>query len=176
MSSCVSCGEYIPEGYGWVCSVCSEEKPKLRIMAIDPGESIGVVLRTSECVYGATITTDLRLRRLWAVLEGNHPDVIVFEEFALRQSAAKKLVGNKFITCEVIGVIKLYAQKHGCPLIPLIPANKEYCGFSANPKDPHFAEIKMVQGEKITEHTRDAFRLLRYAELFKLKGGQTDEK
>ena len=141
----------------------------MRIMAIDPGESIGVVLRTDDKVYGCTITTDLRLRRLWAVLEGNKPDIIVFEEFALRQSAAKKLIGNKFITCEVIGVIKLYAQRYGCPLISLIPANKEYCGFSSNPKDAHFREIVMLPGEKITEHTRDAFRLLRYAELFKLK-------
>ena len=141
----------------------------MKIMAIDPGESIGVVLRTDTKVYGCTITTDLRLRRMWAVLEGNQPDVIVFEEFALRQSAANKLVGNKFITCEVIGVIKLYAQRAGCLLIPLIPANKEYCGFSSNSKDPHFQEITMIDGEKITEHTRDAYRLLRYAELFKLK-------
>ena len=141
----------------------------MRVMAIDPGESIGVVLRTDDKVYGCTVTTDLRLRRLWSILEGNHPDVIVFEEFALRQSSASKLVGNKFITCEVIGVIKLYAQKTGTPLIPLIPANKEYCGFSSNPKDPHFKEIVMDSGERITEHTRDAYRLLRYAELFKLK-------
>ena len=169
MNDCVVCGKYVPEGYGWICPDCAEEKSRLRIMAIDPGESIGVVLRTADAVHGCTISTDLRLRRLWTVLESNRPDVVVFEEFALRQSAAKKLIGNKFVTCEVIGVIKLYAQKYGCLLIPLIPANKEYCGFSANPKDPHFAEIKMVQGEKITEHTRDAFRLLRYAELFKLK-------
>lgn len=141
----------------------------MKIMAIDPGESIGVVLRTDSKVYGRTITTDLRLRHMWSVLEGNQPDIIVFEEFALRQSAANKLVGNKFITCEVIGVIKLYAQKTGCLLVPLIPANKEYCGFSSNPKDPHFKEITMVDGERITEHTRDAYRLLRYAELFKIK-------
>ena len=139
------------------------------IVAIDPGESVGMVARIGAKVYGATITTPLRLRRLWNVLHSIKPDVIVFEEFALRQSAANKLIGNKFITCEVIGVIKLYAQMEGCPLVPLIPANKEYCGFSDNPKDSHFKEIEMNAGEKITEHTRDAFRLLRYAELFKLK-------
>lgn len=141
----------------------------MRIMAIDPGESIGVVLRVDEKVYGCTIATELRLKRLWSTLQVNNPDIIVFEEFALRQSAAKKLVGNKFITCEVIGVIKLYSQLYDCSLLSLIPANKEYCGFSSNPKDPHFQKISMLSGEKITEHTRDAYRLLRYAELFKLK-------
>ena len=141
----------------------------MKTIAIDPGESIGVVLRIDKEVHGCTITTDLRLRRLWAILTAEKPAAIVFEEFALRQSAASKLVGNKFVTCEVIGVIKLYAQKAGCLLVPLIPANKEYCGFSSNPKDPHFREITMMHGEKITEHTRDAYRLLKYAELFKLK-------
>lgn len=141
----------------------------MRIIAIDPGESVGVVMRTDTKVFGTTITEAFRLRRLWSLLEVNKPDIIVFEEFALRQSAANKLIGNKFITCEVIGVIKLYAQVRGCPLIPLIPANKEYCGFGSNPKDPHFREITMLDSEKITEHTRDAYRLLRYAELFKLK-------
>lgn len=141
-----------------------------KVIAIDPGESIGIVSRTEkEIVYGTTITGEFRLAHLWALLRDRNPKIIVFEEFALRQSAASKLVGNKFITCEVIGVIKLYAQRTGCILIPLIPANKEYCGFSSNPKDPHFQEITMVGGEKITEHTRDAYRLLRYAELFKLK-------
>ena len=139
------------------------------IAAIDPGESVGMVTRVGTKVHGTTITTPLRLRRLWNILYTINPEVIVFEEFALRQSAANKLVGNKFITCEVIGVIKLYAQMTGCSLIPLIPANKEYCGFSDSPKDPHFKEIEMAAGERITEHTRDAFRLLRYAELFKLK-------
>ena len=141
----------------------------MKILAIDPGESIGIVMRTDTKVYGTTITEPFRLRRLWNLLNTNKPDIVVFEEFALRQSAANKLVGNKFITCEVIGVVKLYSQTTGCPLVPLIPANKEYCGFSSNPKDPHFQEITIFSGEKITEHVRDAFRLLRYAELFKLK-------
>lgn len=140
----------------------------MNIMAIDPGESIGIVKRQNGVVYGATIAGDMRLGNLWGFLLYERPDIIVFEEFALRQSSAKQLIGNKFITCEVIGVIKLYAQICGCKLIPLIPANKEYCGFSSNPRDAHFKQITMLDDQKITEHTRDAFRLLRYAELFKI--------
>ena len=174
MSDCVGCGKYIAEGAGLYCPECiaeSQKADKKAIIAIDPGESIGITIRmTNEKVYGLTIKGEHRLKELWTLLATKQPRIVIFEEFALRQSAAKKLVGNKFITCEVIGVIKLYAQMHQCLLIPLIPANKEYCGFSANPKDSHFAEIRMLGGEKITEHTRDAFRLLRYAELFKLRG------
>ena len=141
----------------------------MKTIAIDPGESIGLTARIDGEVYGTTITGNDRLYKLWLFLVSKKPETIVFEEFALRQSAANKLVGNKFITCEVIGVIKLYAQLSGCTLVPLIPANKEYCGFSSNPKDAHFKEIRMMDNQRITEHTRDAFRLLRFAELFKLK-------
>lgn len=139
-------------------------------MAIDPGESSGIVLRAQGRVLGKTITGPNRLLDLWRLLQVYMPDVIIFEEFALRASTANKLIGNKFITCEVIGVIKLFASLHKRKLIPLKPANKMYCGFTANPKDPAFKEITL-NGEKITEHVRDAFRLLRYGELFKL-GGQ----
>lgn len=144
-------------------------------VAIDPGESIGMVIRTDNRVWGMTITGNDRLYALWDILNLWKPEHIIFEEFALRQSAANKLVGNKFITCEVIGVIKLYAQMHETPLTPLIPANKEFCGFTSNPRDPHFKEITMSADEKITEHTRDAYRLLRYAELFKLKEKSDDQ-
>lgn len=173
MSNCISCGRYLPEGYGWVCTDCLR-KTEASIMAIDPGESIGIVARSSEKVYGMTITGEFRLRYLWNLLLDKKPKTVVFEEFALRQSAAKQLIGSKFITCEVVGVIKLYAQLSGCLLVPLIPANKEFCGFSSSARDPHFQGITMVGGEKITEHTRDAYRLLRYAELFKLKEKQDD--
>lgn len=146
-----------------------ERIDKLSIVAIDPGESIGLIWYKDGQAWGETIRGDRRLLDLWAELSRRLPDIIVYEEFALRQSAAVKLIGNKFITCEAIGVIKLYAQLENVQLIPLIPANKEYCGFSSSPKDPKFKEIKMLHEQKITEHTRDAYRLFKYAELFKLR-------
>lgn len=143
----------------------------MSIVSIDPGESIGYICSDNECteVYGATFKGEGRLKELWAELCSLRPTIIIYEEFALRQSSAIKLVGNKFITCEVIGVIKLWAQLYGAKLIPLIPANKEYCGFGSNPKDEHYKKIKMLWYQKITEHTRDAYRLFCYAKLFKLK-------
>lgn len=142
---------------------------ELSIIAIDPGESIGFIWHKNGQVWGETLKGDERLINLWMELLHKMPDTIIYEEFALRQSAATKLIGNKFITCEVIGVIKLYAQLKGVQLISLAPANKEYCGFSSNPKDPKYREITMLYEQKITEHTRDAYRLFKYAELFKLR-------
>ena len=138
-----------------------------RIVSIDPGESIGLIYYTDDRVYGYTIKGDDRLLELWHFLQASGPNTIVYEEFALRQSAAQKLVGSKFITCEVVGVIKLWSRLNNCQLIPLIPMNKEYCGFSSNPKDEHYKAIEMINKQKITEHTRDAYRLFSYAKLFK---------
>lgn len=138
------------------------------ILAIDPGDHIGCVWDTGTEVYGRTLETDARLLLLWRLMIDLDPDVIVYEEFALRQSAAQHLVGNKFVTCEVIGIIKLYCQINNIPLVKLTPANKEYCGFSDSARDPAFKVVNCVE-QKITEHVRDAYRLLRYAVLFKLK-------
>lgn len=138
------------------------------ILAIDPGDHIGCVWDTGEKVYGRTLETDSRLWQLWNLLHDLEPDVIIYEEFVLRQSAAQHLVGNRFVTCEVIGVIKLYCQLTQTPLIKLAPAQKEYCGFSDSARDPAFKVIDCMD-QKITEHVRDAYRLLRYAILFKLK-------
>lgn len=132
-------------------------------MTIDPGEHIGIIYDDN---IGETIKGDDRNKQLWELLQKYQPDVIIFEEFSLRQSSAIKLVGNKFVTCEVIGVIKLYCQLTSATEIPLMPGNKEYCGFSSKPSDYHYQVIDTL-GQKITEHVRDAFRLFNYAKLFK---------
>ena len=139
------------------------------IVAIDPGDHIGFVWSYGkEGTHGRTFEGENRLQDLWHVLHQLTPTVIVYEEFALRQSAAQHLIGNKFITCEVIGVIKLYCQLTNTPIIKLTPSCKEYCGFSDSARDPAFKIINCGP-QKITEHVRDAYRLLRYAQLFKLK-------
>lgn len=139
----------------------------MRVMTIDPGDHIGIIwTEDHKNVLGRTIEGDDRLKQLWRLLLSIQPEEIIFEKFALRASAAQKLVGNTFITCEVIGVVKLYCQLNNVAIICLTPSCKEYCGFSSNPKDPHYKKITMVSGEKITEHVRDAYRLYSYYRLF----------
>ena len=123
------------------------------ILAIDPGDHIGCVWVEGRDVYGKTIEGDARGYYLWNLLHELEPDIVIYEEF---------------ITCEVIGVIKLYCQLTSTPMIKLTPSCKEYCGFSDSARDPAFKVINCGE-QKITEHVRDAYRLLRYAQLFKLK-------
>ena len=154
----------------------------IKVMAIDPGDHIGVAIAQTWSIgepkkdfgeeylaRGITIEGEDRNAQLWKLLEAEKPDTIVYESFALRGNIAKHLVGNKFVTCEVIGCIKLYFQlKSEDPnikLVSLLPSSKEYCGFSDSPKDPQFKYVKMIEGN-ISEHVRDAYRLYRYYKLF----------
>ena len=144
-----------------------------RVMTIDPGDHTGT-LRTlmQNDPYlikhvGKTLVLPAMRKELWAMLDSFAPDVIVFERFALRAASAVKQTGSTFVTCEMIGIVKLWAELHPeVELVELQPANKEYCGFSANPKDPHYASIQMEDDEKITEHVRDTMRLFSYWKLF----------
>lgn len=154
----------------------------MKVVAIDPGDHIGVVIAQTFSIgepkkdldkeylaRGITIEGDNRNIQLWKLLEAEKPDIIVYESFALRGDIAKHLVGNKFVTCEVIGCIKLYFQLKSeslnIKLVSLLPGSKEYCGFSDSPKDPQFKNVTMIEGT-ISEHVRDAYRLYRYYKLF----------
>lgn len=142
-----------------------------KILTIDPGDHIGTLRVNINNTYdidyiGHTIQGDNRLQELWQLLNDYQPDEIVFERFALRANAAQKLVGNTFITCEVIGVVKLYVQLNNVKCIELLPSTKEYCGVSSSPKDPKYTIIKFDDSEKISEHVRDTYRLYSYYRLF----------
>ena len=136
------------------------------VVTIDPGEHIGIIHTIEDKCYGITLEGENRNAQLWVLLNEWRPELICFEQFALRANAAKKLVGNKFITCEVIGVIKLYCQLNNICMIELLPSSKEYCGFSAEPNDIRYRSITMLKEQKITEHVRDAYRLYSYQKLF----------
>lgn len=142
-----------------------------KILVIDPGEHIGLIYVEQyddrpTLIEGWTIAGEERLKHFWHTITFTKPDIVVFEKFALRAKSAQKLVGNTFITCEVIGLIKLYCQLYDVEPIELLPSCKEYCGFTSNPKDPHYKDILIRPEEKITEHVRDAFRLYNYYKLF----------
>lgn len=137
-------------------------------ITIDPGDHIGIITHyiAEDSYIGYTIEGDDRLKQLWDYLQQTNPEKVIFERFALRAKSAQKLVGNTFITCEVIGVIKLWCQLNNIKYVELLPSSKEYCGFSSSPKDPKYKSIIIVTGQKITEHVRDAFRLYNYYKLF----------
>lgn len=157
-------------------------KPDIKnkvVISIDPGDHIGVIVqRVGGKVLGLTLIGKQRNKYMWDLLNKLKPDEICYEQFSLKASAAKKMAGNKFFVCEVIGVIKLYCFENKIELNEIFPSCKEYCGFSSNPKDPKYKDIKIENNntwevlrgmeceEKITEHVRDAYRLYTYFKLF----------
>ena len=116
------------------------------IMTIDPGDHIGTLVVELDSdgnaliILGRTIEDDDRNYKLWKYMCNIKPDKIIYERFALRANAAQKLVGSTFITCEVIGIIKLYCQINDIVPIELLPSCKEYCGFSSSPNDPRYKD------------------------------------
>lgn len=152
-----------------------EELDYQKILTIDPGDHIGVLMvtivdgRTS--YVGRTLQGDNLHLQLWEVFEQFKPHVIVYERFALRANKAASQIGSTFLTCEIIGVIKLYSQLTipKIKLYELQPCNKEFCGFTASRKDPEYTKIEMYNKESITEHVRDTMRLFSYWNLFQNK-------
>lgn len=159
-------------------SIKTDTKNKV-IISLDPGDHVGIIIKLkNDVILGCTLIGAKRNQYVWELLNYFKPDAVCYEIFALRASAAKKMTGNKFFVSEVIGVIKLYCFVNGLELNEIFPSSKEYCGFSDNPKDPHYKDIKIVNSEtyeafknwecekKITEHVRDAYRLYNYYKLF----------
>ena len=141
-----------------------------RIISIDPGDHIGIVYCTYSIdnpmsVKGTTFEGSDRNMKLWDLLNDFKPDVIIFEQFALRPGMATKLAGNKFITCEVIGVIKYVCTELNIPIVEQAPSVKKYFGgFKSD-----WEQVKQTPGFKLTEHVKDAYQHLKYFERNGLK-------
>lgn len=87
-----------------------------------------------------------------------HPDIIVYETFALYPSMAKSLAWNSFYPCEVIGVIKYLAAVKGIELVGQNPSVKKYAG----PLPEKFFRYLIEYNEPKTEHCKDATQHLCY--------------
>jgi hypothetical protein len=105
----------------------------VRILSIDPGETTGwAVWENGELVNQGqddhTDFLDTLESLLQAVHEGQGPDLdlLVVEEYRLRQSASKAMVGNTFLTCEIIGVIGWLARKFTVGVAYQTPAQKDW--------------------------------------------------
>ena len=131
------------------------------IMALDPGNSTGWVIRHECGLIGGTIG-ELHAD-VWMLLNWWKPDILVYETFQMYPSKAQKLIWNTFYPCEVIGVIKLWVQLHPeVVLVGLQPSVKKFA-LSNNELDL-WKTVTCSENQRITEHTRDAVRLLRYYE------------
>jgi hypothetical protein len=129
----------------------------MRILAIDPGESSGWISLEPGGIEGGTVKLDRH--GIWCLLVEKNPKLIIFESFKLYATHAKSMIGNKFYTCEIIGIIKLFAEVHGVKLIEQGADIKKYS--SAKISDTAVIWAKGTS-TSWTEHTYDAYMHLKY--------------
>lgn len=125
------------------------------ILVFDPGESTGwVFLSAGGEISGGTCGREHRqvadLITNWA------PDVIVVERFNLYPGMAKSMSWNSFYPCEVIGVIRYFADVTRTKYVEQAPSVKKYAGGLGD--DWEYLKQKCF----VTEHTKDAYLHLKY--------------
>lgn len=138
-----------------------------RVLALDPGNSTGWVFRDEEGVLCAGGTVYENFTKIYNLIASYGVDAVVYETFNLYAGAAKHMVNNDFYPCQVIGVIKLAAMREEVKyLVPLSPGLKKYSGGLDTRWSNFRAGLFSDEAEGITEHTKDAYLLLRYYERF----------
>lgn len=132
----------------------------MKLLALDPGNSTGWVLYDTDTgeIKGGTIGESFH--EVYDRCKGI--DVIIYETFNLYPGAAKHLTRNEFYPCQVIGVIKLYGERHPeAKIVKQAPSVKKFAG------EPGYL-FGMVRKNStqtmtcVTEHTKDAFLHLKY--------------
>lgn len=90
----------------------------MKVLSFDPGGTTGFVVGTIDEDAGElSVSADQAVwthSMLYAQLCMAFPDKIICESFEYRNRARK---GLELVSCEYIGVIKLYSQSHNCELI-----------------------------------------------------------
>jgi len=133
----------------------------MKWISIDPGETCGWSYweDTEQLDKGQDNPIELfeRIERYidWGM------EFILYENYVLRQSSAKSMVGNKFLVVQAIGVIKWMAHKHGVDIDTQMPAQKE---FFSNDKLKHLGLY-----DKNLQHCRDSVRHALYYQFFTAK-------
>ena len=88
-------------------------------------------------------------------------EFILYENYVLRQSSAKAMIGNKFPAAQVIGVLKWFAHKYNLKIDSQMPAQKE---FFSDDKLKHLGLY-----DKGLQHCRDSVRHALYYQFFTAK-------
>lgn len=140
-----------------------------RIIAIDPGEmtgwAIGKVYDSwTDDVNGKERPASLLVEQYgydpWKgfvmnfanVMEGGNPfDIVVYESFRIRATAAKALTGSDVPTAQCIGAIKLSAWRSGAGIVTSEPSNKPVI-------DRQMGGTDYLPRRDQVEHYRDAVR------------------
>jgi len=113
----------------------------MKILAIDPGVSTGVIfvdpVQPEESTYGKVIHLWEQLDK---IIERTSPDVIVIEAFRLYPHMAKTMIGNDFPSSQVIGVTKYLAAKAGIPVVEQMASMAKHIAKNPRLHNPHLQD------------------------------------
>lgn len=124
----------------------------MTVISVDPGETVGWALWVDgELLDQGEYEWEEFLERLEELLQSGKVEVVVMEDYRLREKASKAMINSRFLTVQVIGVVKWLAKKHDVPVYLQLPALAKQ--FWDNDKLK-----KIGYYEKGIRHSRDAVR------------------
>lgn len=115
----------------------------MKILAIDPGETTGIVLMDTNnlgSLQGATVHL---WNRIDLIMQEMGPDVVVMEAWRLYPHMAKIMIGNEFLPVQVIGVVRYLAETGHIPVVQQTAAQAKDIRPSEIPasiSDPHLRD------------------------------------
>jgi len=140
----------------------------MKILAIDPGETIGVAcLASTETTpaalwsWGSVPVVDGFRNLVWSTIREtllgsfqiNLPDVVVLEDYRVYKSAAKAHIGSRVLTAELIGAICYQSFQLGVGVVRVAASKKgKWPEARLKSKFPSYFRAQ-------TEHERDAILL-----------------
>ena len=119
---------------------------------LDPGESTGWMTVDSSGKKESGVLLKNKLQDVWQFLRDQLEKdklKIIYEGFHLFPTHAQTMIGNSFFTCEVIGVIKLFAALSESAILEQMPSDKKYAGKL----EQEYYDIKTDS----TQHSKDAY-------------------
>lgn len=126
---------------------------------LDPGESTGWMVVDSRGEKACGVLEKASHAEVWKWLYetiglangclGPQSCTIVYEGFHLFGSHKNVMVGNSFYTCEIIGVIKLFAEWYVIDIKEQMPSDKKYAGKLEE-------DYKKYKTDS-TQHSKDAW-------------------
>lgn len=138
------------------------------IIAIDPGQTTGVVMLGYPSLTPYTIQQYTSTEELLLLVKCHNPEVVVVENFILRSNTALQLAGSVMYSSEVIGALKHVCEQKGVDMV-LQPA-----AYKNMIPDVLLKSTGLWDATKGKQHARDAARhalhyILRHRDATKIK-------
>ena len=131
----------------------------MRWISIDPGETTGWSYWShNKRMDAGQSTFEEFCEELEESIEQDGITLIVYEDYKLRASSAKAMIGNGFPAVQVIGVVKWLANKYDVELVVQTPAQKEF--FT----DERLKLLGLY--DRGQQHARDSVRHALYYQFF----------